>query len=119
MSYGVWKDNIKRSLKRVLSGVCFFLYTIIAGGISIVYMLAMALWNRLKAHKMAVIVTALITETVVSGISFAQMRARVVNAEWQRDRLAIKLDSVMELDGRKPSYSRLEAYNAEKDNVIK
>lgn len=119
VSYDEWKSDAKRGLKKIAAWNCFFLFTMFKGGMSVIYKAASAIWGKVKSHKFTIACVGLGFETAVLGFGYAGMKTKVMNAEWERDTAEMKLDSLMELDGRKQGYSRLCSYDPEKDNIIK
>lgn len=47
---------------------------------------------------------------VVSMVSYADMKTKLTTAEWERDSVAVRLDSALTMSGAKPTYYKYEPY---------
>lgn len=64
----------------------------------------------IRRHPCTAVTTAVVTLALVNVVTYVEMKTRLTTAEWQRDKAELKLDSVLTLNGTKPTYYKFEKY---------
>lgn len=100
----------KDAAKSLLTGAIRLMWAIVLLAVNLPVAVTKTLaWAIRKAPCVAVGVTfaAMLLVAVATNM---QMKARLTTAEWQRDRMELRLDSVLTLRGDKDGYYRYQAY---------
>ena len=103
-SFSDWSHSPKKALRGLAHNISCLLWSVVTGVAS----LFAALYRLAKSHIKTVLIVVLTITVIGLIVSHVQMKTRLTTAEHQRDKLQMKVDSIMEFNGKAGyAYSRL------------
>lgn len=103
----------KSAVKSLATGLCRIVWVVILFAVNIVLWAISEVKELIrKSPVISVCVTFVIMLVVAVGVHM-QMKAKLTTAEWQRDSLEQKLDSIKVLSNTNNRYYRYQRYNPE------
>lgn len=91
-------------------GFCRIIWTVFLLFANITIAVAMYVAGLIRKAPVLAVCLTFAVMFVASVVSYAEMKTRLTTAEWQRDSLTMKLDSVLTMNNTKKSYYRFEKY---------
>lgn len=99
------------ALKSFLTGFLRILWSVILLVANIALWVERKAVSAIRLYPCVAVGLVFVVMAVFSVAMYADMKAKLTTAEWQRDGMALKLDSIETYNGTKPSYYRFENYN--------
>lgn len=104
-------EYLKKAVRRSLIG----LFDIVWAIVLLIINAALWVWNDMvhfiKARPVPSVLLTFSVMLVINIVIRVSMKYKLTTAEWQRDSLEQKLDSIKELDNRTTSYYRYQSYD--------
>lgn len=91
-------------------GFCRIAWTIFLLFANIIIAVAMYIAGLIRKAPVLAVCLTFAVMFVASVVSYAEMKTRLTTAEWERDSVTMKLDSVLTMNNTKKSYYRFEKY---------
>lgn len=113
-SPGEWMHVMRRSLMMLATGVAGTLWSAVLLVINVVLWTVSRVRSVIRRHPCASVVATFMVMLLVVAVTHMRMKVRLTTAEWQRDSLELRLDSIKTLTGATASYFRYQKYQSEK-----
>lgn len=105
-------DFAKSAALSLVTGLFRILWAVILLVINIVVWCVSELAAAIRRKPLVAFVVALVVSGVIYAVAYMRMKYRLTTAEWQRDSLELKLDSIKVMDGNNVTYYRYQSYKA-------
>lgn len=103
----------KDALKSVVMGVARLLWTIVLVVVNGVAWCYRKIENGIRRHPGVHLLVSLALIFGISAVVHIRMKVRLTTAEWQRDSLELRMDSMRVLYGNNANYFKYEDYKGE------
>lgn len=103
----------KSAVLSLVTGLLRILWAIILLVINLAIWCVSELAAVIRKQPVVAFVVALVVSGVIYAVAYMRMKYRLTTAEWERDSLELKMDSIKVLYGDKVGYYRYQSYKEE------